>query len=94
MTPADLLDAFGLAPSLPGARCRHRHQLFDEARPGEDEDVVVDRHSQAIQLCARCPSLLRCADWFESLPAAKRPFGVVAGQLNRSAPVGRPRRSA
>ena len=94
MNAQALFDAIGLAPSLPGAACRGRHWLFDEAAKGEDPDVVVQRHSEAIGLCARCPALGRCTDWFESLPPNRRPLGVVAGMVNRPRPAGRPRRSA
>jgi hypothetical protein len=33
---ADLLQAVGAAPCLPGARCRGRHALFDPAAACED----------------------------------------------------------
>lgn len=91
MSAQGLFDAIGLAPSLPGARCRGRHRLFDEAQPGEDADY---RHSQALALCGTCPALTRCEQWFDDLPRSRRPAGVVAGQLNRPKAVGRPRRSA
>ncbi len=76
-----LLAAIGAAPVIPGARCRGRHHLFDEAMPGEDPDTVAARHAQALGLCSHCPALDRCADWFDSLPKRKRPLGVCAGQV-------------
>ncbi|MGP4058782.1 hypothetical protein ACTWP6_28845 [Mycobacterium sp. 4D054] len=94
MSVQSLFDAVGLAPSLPGAKCRGRHSLFDDAATGEHPDVVVRRHAEAIVLCARCPALDRCVDWYESLPRSQRPFGVVAGIVNRPKAVGRPRKSA
>ena len=94
MNPQALLDALGLAPQLTGARCRGRHSLFDDGATGEHPDAVNLRHAHALELCARCPALDRCLTWFEELPSSKRPFGVVAGQVHRAKPVGRPRRSA
>ena len=94
MTPQGLLDAVGLAPSLPGANCRGRHALFDDGATGEHPDDVNQRHAEAIGLCACCPALDRCADWYDGLPPTRRPAGVIAGQVNRAKPVGRPRRSA
>lgn len=83
MSPLDrLLLSLAGCPALPGARCRNRAHLFDEAGPHEDPDVVSQRQAQAIELCARCPSLTRCGDWLNSLPKRKRPAGVVAGRIN------------
>jgi hypothetical protein len=78
------------APALRGARCRGRHHLFDSASPGEDPDTVAARHTQALGLCSRCPSLARCEEWFDALPERKRPLGVVAGRLNLPPRPGRP----
>lgn len=69
------------APALPGARCRGRHHLFDEAASGEDVGTVRRRHAQALQLCRGCPSLDPCRRWIEKLTPAKRPSGVVAGKV-------------
>jgi hypothetical protein len=76
-----LLAELAAAPSLPGARCRGRHHLFDSAAPGEDPDTIAARHAQALGLCSRCPSLRRCEDWFDALPLKRRPLGVVAGRV-------------
>lgn len=89
-----LFDALGMAVALPGARCRGRHQLFDEAQPGEDVDNANDRHSRALVLCAECPALAKCADWVDGLPKRDRPTGVVGGRVIRPGSAGRPRRSA
>lgn len=77
------------APALPGAKCRHRHHLFDEAAQGEPAEVVEQRHAQALGLCRICPALASCQIWFTALPSRKRPPGVVAGTINPK-PVGRP----
>jgi hypothetical protein len=83
MTAGDLFSWLGVIPALPGARCRGRHHLFDGPTPVEDELAVEDRHAQAIGLCANCPAADRCRQWFDSLPAPRRPMGVVAGRVNR-----------
>lgn len=84
-TWVDLLDALSVAPALPGARCRGRSHLFDEAQPGEPAEVVGQRHAQALGLCRGCTALASCQVWVSGLPPAKRPPGVVAGRL-RSRP--------
>jgi hypothetical protein len=81
MIAANLFDAIGVAPSLPGARCRGRHATFDGAEPGEEPAVVAQRHRQALALCSACLSLDRCQAWLNGLPKSKRPAGVVAGQV-------------
>lgn len=80
---ADLLDALRMAPALPGARCRGRSHLFDEAQPDEAAEVVEQRHAQALGLCSGCTALASCGQWFDGLPAADRPHGVVAGRLHK-----------
>ncbi|TDH51566.1 hypothetical protein E2F47_15910 [Mycobacterium eburneum] len=91
MTQLDrLLAAIGVAPALPGARCRGRHRLFDGRGSDEAPEVAEQRHAQAIGLCQRCPSIDPCRAWLESLPPRRRPAGVVAGQLTQPRPVGRP----
>ena len=67
-------------PSLPGARCRGRSELFDEPAPREPARHAAERHAQARMLCAGCPALAACATWFDSLPARDRPRGVIAGR--------------
>jgi hypothetical protein len=62
----DILHVSDLAaPSLPGAKCRNRVELFDRAAGG----------------CAQCPSLQLCPEWYDSLKPHQRPRGVVAGQV-------------
>lgn len=70
--------------ALPGALCRHKAATFDEARTDEPTEVVEARHAQARGLCQRCPSLDACITWVESLPARRRPTGIVAGTLYRT----------
>ena len=89
-----LLDAVGAAPALPGARCRGRHHLFDEARPDEAPQTVDQRHAQALMLCSDCPALASCEQFFLSLKPSKRPPGVIAGRINQPRPAGRPRKAA
>lgn len=94
MSALNLFDAIALAPSLPGAKCRGRHRLFDPPEPGADPAEVADAQAAALKLCAACTSLPRCAAWVESLPPTKRPDGVVGGTVRAPRRVGRPRRSA
>ncbi len=90
---AAILAAVGAAPALPGARCRGRHHLFDEATPDEDPDTVAYRHDHALRLCRSCTALASCEQWFESLPRSQRPSGVIAGQVRQPKP-GRPKKPA
>lgn len=76
-----LLGALFGIPALPGARCRGRPHLFDEARPDEAPEVAAQRHAQALTLCADCPSLIPCVAYVENLPPSKRPLGVTAGKI-------------
>ena len=87
----DLLLALAGTPALPGAKCRHRSALFDEAGKNEPAEIVEQRHAQALTLCRACPALASCQQWFNDLPRAKRPSGVVAGQITPTGP-GRPRK--
>ncbi len=84
LTPHDLFAVIGLAPALPGARCRGKHHLFDAPSELEREpsEITAARHAQAIQLCRGCTALASCSTWFDSLPRSKRPHGVVAGRVN------------
>lgn len=84
-----LLHAVGAAPALPGARCRGRHHLFDDAHPNEDPETVAQRRQQALALCRGCPALASCSAWVDGLPPRQRPPGVVAGRLNAHTPRGR-----
>lgn len=78
----DLLAALAGVPVLPGAKCRGRAHLFDEARPDEAPDTAEQRHGHAVTLCRSCPALPSCSEWFDSLPRSKRPPGVVAGRIH------------
>jgi len=81
---ANTLGALIGCVALPGALCRHKASTFDEARVDESPDVVEARHAQARGLCQRCPALAACTAWIESLPARRRPTGIVAGRLYRT----------
>ncbi|GAS87542.1 hypothetical protein [Mycolicibacterium brisbanense] len=91
-TWTDLLAAVGVAPALPGARCRGKHHLFDDAGKDEAPEVVAQRHQQALGLCRSCPALASCGRWVDSLPRSRRPPGVVAGVVHAPKPPGRPRK--
>lgn len=84
-TLESLLAILGAAPALPGARCRGRHHLFDDAARDEPAEVVEQRHHQALGLCRGCPALASCQLWFDGLPPRQRPPGVVAGRLTGTA---------
>ncbi|MDQ1245787.1 MAG: WhiB family transcriptional regulator, redox-sensing transcriptional regulator [Actinomycetota bacterium] len=73
-------------PVLPGARCRGRSHLFDEATQGEPATTVAARHRQAVGLCEHCPALAPCSEWYGSLTPSKRPAGVVAGRIPAQSP--------
>ncbi|SBS77350.1 conserved hypothetical protein [uncultured Mycobacterium sp.] len=94
MSATALFDAVGLAPALPGARCRGRSALFDLAEVGSDPEDAEYAEQAAKRLCSQCPSLVPCRSWYESLPKSQRPMGVIAGVVNRPKSVGRPRRTA
>lgn len=86
MNLAAILDELGVAPNLPGARCVDRHDLFDltiEATrtglPGA-ADVAAAR-AEALRLCAGCPELAPCGEWFDRQPKQFRPLGVIAGRV-------------
>jgi WhiB family redox-sensing transcriptional regulator len=76
-----LLMTIAGAPALPGARCRGRHHLFDEQNGSESSETAAARHRQALGLCQHCPALTACRAWLDTLPARKRPQGVVAGTI-------------
>lgn len=88
---SDLLTALAGAPSLPGARCRGRHHLFDPGHPDEEPATTDRRHAQALGLCHRCPALTRCSEWLDSLHDRDRPPGVVAAQVVAEPPAARRR---
>lgn len=86
-----LLSAIGAAPALPGARCRGKASLFDEAGQHEAPETAEQRHAQALGLCRGCTALASCQHWYDTLKPSKRPPGVVAGQVTRTRRPGRPR---
>jgi hypothetical protein len=70
---ADLLAALARGvPSMPEAACKGREAEYDAAR--------TDRYAvpAALQICASCPVLSRCADWASTLPRSQR-IGVLGG---------------
>lgn len=82
---AELLDALGAAPALPGACCRGAHELFDKtihSDRGAPNTSVSTARRKALDICATCPALAACTAWIESLPPRHRPHGVVAGKVN------------
>jgi hypothetical protein len=86
-----LLGAVLGVPALPGAKCRGRSHVFNEAEPGESREVVEQRHTQAKLICSGCPALTPCRDWVNSLtPPARRPSGIVAGRLIKTPKPGKP----
>jgi hypothetical protein len=92
--PADLFAALAGVPHLEGARCLGRPHLFDPVDRGERAETVAERHRQALGLCQQCPALALCRTWVESLPASRRPSGVVAGEVYGEGVAGRPRKTA
>ncbi|POY04856.1 hypothetical protein C3469_04340 [Mycobacterium kansasii] len=76
-----LLGSLGSIPSLPGALCRDRHELFDlPAGTSADYEVVA---AEALALCRQCPALAGCRVWFDGLSPKQRPAGVIAGQVHQ-----------
>jgi len=72
---AELLDQLAHAPSLPGAACRGRPELFDVER--DDRDAIAARESSLRDL----PGTRPCRRWLASLPRSAHPSGVVAGRV-------------
>lgn len=71
---ADLFAALAVIPSLPGARCRGRAELFDG-----DGGPDGERSRQAASLCRGCPALDRCREWADSQPPRDL-SGVLGGR--------------
>jgi hypothetical protein len=86
MNLAAILDELGVAPNLPGARCVDRYALFDltieatRTGPPGAADVAAAR-AEALRLCAGCPELAPCGEWFDKQPKSFRPLGVIAGRV-------------
>ena len=80
-------------PGLDGAACTGRGALFDPIEPDEHPDDAEYRTTAAAQLCRTCPALVDCAQWIDSLPAARRPAGTIAGRrAPRTRGPGRPKK--
>lgn len=69
--------------SLPGAACQGDARFTS--------DVAADQ-AAALRICARCPELVACRRWVESLPRSRIPVGVTAGQIHQPRPPGRPKK--
>lgn len=61
-------------PSLPGARCVGRHELFD-GHTAEDRTA-------ALELCRRCPARAPCESWAND---ERNLVGVVGGKFRGDA---------
>lgn len=87
MNPAELLAGLAAAaPSLPGARCAGRYELFDSTIEGSCNGPagaaqVAAARTEALRLCAGCPERAPCGAWLDSLRPKDRPLGVIAGRL-------------
>lgn len=71
----------GHAPHLDGALCLGRWDIFDPPAPGEPDSDWEYRSSSAARICARCPVLDACHDWYVRLPSSQRPPGVCAARI-------------
>ncbi|BBZ03603.1 hypothetical protein MCHIJ_30400 [Mycolicibacterium chitae] len=89
--PSALFASLGGIPLLPGAACVGRSELFDERADHEDPDDRKYRHDKAVRICRACPAQPDCTTWFESLPTAQKPTGVIAGR-NHEPSTRRPRK--
>jgi Transcription factor WhiB len=75
MSAADLFAELGAhTPALPAAACRHHVALFD--------DETAEAVAEAVQICASCPELARCADWAAG-QSPRHLLGVIAGKRYR-----------
>lgn len=75
---------YARTPRLDGALCLNRWELFDP--PAAAEPAAQQRLQTAAQICARCPVLDACHDWYTRLPADQRPPGVCAGTYRPPTP--------
>lgn len=84
-TAIDLLLRELLAgPNLRGAACVDAQDIFDactdKRASGQNGVRAYDR---AIRVCASCPVLRQCRDFYGSLPIGALPYGVTAGLIRR-----------
>lgn len=73
-------------PNLPDARCKGKADLFEatvaeRTKPPAIRAELECARETALRLCSDCPAAGRCREWFDSLPVARRPRGVIAGQI-------------
>lgn len=81
-------------PSLPGAACAGRSELFDPRRDNEPYEAMQRRQEAARRIREwTCPVQPERRSWVESLKPTERPRGVIAGVIPGDAPPGRPRRA-
>ncbi|KUH90634.1 hypothetical protein AU187_24490 [Mycobacterium sp. IS-1556] len=73
-------------PVLPGALCPDHPHVFYTSSDTTDPETRDYAATTAIRLCKACPALEACRDWLDSLPAAERPLGVVAGRISTPQP--------
>lgn len=81
----ELVIQLSQVPSLPGARCRGRAELFDatiHSRHGASPGDLDYARQAALRLCNACPALDNCRAWAATLPPDQRPLGVIAGQIS------------
>lgn len=83
MTTGSLQRLLNDVPTLDGAACKGRPEVFDAQPPkAPDRDYL---HLRARRICLRqCPALAQCRAWLDSLPSTRRPEGVVAGEFIES----------
>lgn len=62
------------APSLPGARCKGRPDIWDEVEHAEIREYATNQ-------CLTCPALQPCRTWVDTLKPSQRPIGVIAGEI-------------
>ena len=84
-----LFGALGAVPRLKGAACVGEYDLFDLRDISDPDRAEVEADGLAI--CGACPALQGCREWVESLPASRRPTGVVAGEVRRPPAPRKPR---
>ena len=83
--PLGLLSAIlADTPRLAGAACRRHPDLFAATvvkGQGSRPASLTAAREQARAICRKCPALGQCESWVRSTPEARRPAGIVAGQL-------------
>src|SRR5690242_8398540 len=79
---AGMLASIAAAPDLAGAACKGSTAWDWDVRETPESTAAKDaRLDAAAEACDRCPALDACREWLHSLPEAKRPTGITAGEL-------------